>query len=157
MVKKVLLCFSLLFLIIISTLSTCLFYIQATYYSNNRSSWVDEQELEAINYIKSHLLPNESVLAFSEYTMNTIKALVCINPLQNAYKWNNILTGTTNPYIITYILSSSNIRYIYIPNRDWENLISSRGTFDIFLNFFQKVFENERVRVYEVPVLNPSI
>ena len=142
----------LLLMLLPSALGTALFYIDGTYYSY-RSSWVNKPELEAVNFIKNNLKANESVLAFSNSSEFQITALAGINPIQDFAKYTNLILSITNPYLITYALGSSNVRYIYVTKSDLSILNSTGKFFESFLSFFSEAFVNNEVTIYEVPIL----
>jgi len=74
-----------------------------------------------------------------------------VNAVQDAQRWSKLLLSTSNPYIITYVLSSSNIKYIYVAQRDVELLNSS--ILNSIVSYFPQVFKNDYATIYEVPPL----
>jgi hypothetical protein len=146
--RKMITCVLLGFLMISGMLSTALFYVNASYYSIN--SKISQDELDALDYIRQNTLANASVLTFTTESANNLRNFAGLNPVQDAQRWSQLLS-TSNPYIITYILSSSNIKYIYVTQNDAELL--STVQLSSFLKYFPKVFKNDYATVYEVPPL----
>lgn len=137
------------FLIISGMLTTALFYVNASYYSAN--SKMSPNELDAFDYIRQNILSNESVLSFTTESANNLENLAGINAVQDAQRWSELLLSTPNPYIITDILSSSNIKYIYVAQTDAELLTSSM--LNSFVKYFPQVFKNDYATIYAVPPL----
>jgi hypothetical protein len=149
----------LLFLLIIpGMLSTSLYFVDATYFNNG--TYITDSELNAITYIKNSLTTNESVLTFSRESALDVRTFAGIT-VQDLYGYsdNNTVTqgllATVNPYIITNILASSNVRFVYVAPEDAALLNSGNFTFNSFLKFFPKVFASSDVTVYEIPQLTP--
>jgi len=133
-------------------LSTTLFYINSSYYSGNRE--ISQDELDALYYVRQHTQKNSSVLTFTEDSANILRNFAGLNPAQDAQRWSKLLLSTSNPYIMTYILGSSNVKYTYVAQRDIE-LLESNKVLNSFVEHFPKVFENCYVAVYEVTSLVP--
>jgi hypothetical protein len=136
------------FLILTGMLSTALFYVNASYYSENRQ--ISQDDLAALDYIRQNTPANASVFTLTTESANNLRNLAGLNVVQDAQRWSNLLS-TSNPYIITYILGSSNIKYIYVTQKDAELL--SNIQLNSFLKYFSKVFQNGYATVYEVPPL----
>lgn len=139
------------FLIISGMLTTTLFYVNASNYSQN--SQISQDELNALNYIRQNNLPNSSVLTFTTESAKELKTFAGLNAVQDAQRWSQLLLSTSNPDIITYILGSSNIKYIYVAQRDVALLKSSE--LNSFIEYFPKVLSNGYATLYEVPSLTP--
>jgi hypothetical protein len=137
------------FFIISGMLSTALFYVNASYYSIGNQ--VPQGELPALDYIRQNTPANASVLTFTQESVNYLEDFAGINAVQNAQRWSQLLLSTSNPDIITCVLSSSNIKYIYVAQRDVALLNSSE--LNSFVKYFPKVISNDDVTVYEVPPL----
>jgi len=145
-------CGSLGVIMISGLLSTALFYVNASYYSRNYE--ISQDELDALDYIRQHTQTNSSVLTFTEESANRLRNLAGLNPAQDAQRWSKLLFSTSNPYVMIYILGSSNVRYTYVAQRDIE-LLKSNNVLNSFVEHFPKVFENDYVVVYEVTSLVP--
>src|SRR5208337_4274411 len=105
--------------------------------------------------IRQNIMSNVSVLSFTAESANELRIFTGLNAVQDAQRWSELLLSTSNPYIITYILSSSNIKYIYVPQRDVELLNSS--ILNSVVKYFPEVFENGYATIYEVtPLTAPS-
>ena len=128
-------------------LTTALFYVNASYYSAN--SKISQNELNSFDYIRQNLLFNESVLSLTTESADNLKNFAGINAVQDAQRWSELLLSTSNPYIITNILSSSNIKYIYAAQADAELLTSSM--LNSFVKYFSQVFKNDYATIYAVP------
>jgi hypothetical protein len=137
------------FLMISGMLSTALFYVNASYYSTG--SKIPPEGLIAFDYIRQHAPANASVLTFTTDSASELRNFAGLNAVQDAQRWSQLLLSTSNPYIITYILSSSNIRYIYLAKRDDGFLNSSKLSY--LVNYFPKAIENSYATIYEVPPL----
>jgi len=139
-------------LIISGFLSTTLYYVNATYYSKHWDMSAEEEA--ALCYIRQYTSTNSSVLTFTEESANRLRNFAGLNPVQDAQRWSKLLLSTSNPYIITYVLGSSNVKYIYVAQRDVE-LLNSNNVLSSFVDYFPKVFKSDCVTVYEVPLLTP--
>ena len=139
------------FLIISGMLTTTLFYVNASNYSQN--SQISQDELNALDYIRQNNLPNSSVLTFTTQSATELKQFAGLNAVQDAQRWSQLLLSTLNPDIITYILGSSNIKYIYVAQRDVALLKNSE--LNSFIEYFPKVLNNSYATLYEVPSLTP--
>jgi len=148
----VVLCTVLMILMISSQLSTSLYYVNASYYS--KYAKISQDELDALDYIRQHLSQNSSVLTFTTDSAKKLRNFAGVNAVQDAQRWSNLILSTSNPYIITYVLGSSNIKYIYVSQKDAE-LIRSNRILTSMINYFPKVLENNYVTIYEVPSLTP--
>jgi hypothetical protein len=146
----------LLLLILPSALGTALFYIDGTYYYG-RNTWASQQDIDAIDYIKTNLGANESVATFSSLSSFKLTALAGINPIQDFTKYSNLMLSLKDTFILTFMLGASNIRYIFVAHSDFLVINSSTGVFKDYLNFFSKPFSNEAVIIYEVPNLAKPI
>lgn len=136
------------FLMISGMLSTSLFYVNASFYSVNSN--ISQDELDALDYIRQNTPANASVLTLNTTSANNLRNFAGLNGVQDAQRWSQLLSAS-NPYIITYILSSSNIKYIYVTQKDAELL--SEVQLNSFLKYFPKVFKNDYATIYEVPHL----
>jgi len=153
-IKRTIATCTLIFVLIISSfLSTTLYYVNATHYSEHRE--MQKEETPALCYIRQHMSTNSSVLTFTEESANKLRNFAGLNPVQDAQRWSNLLLSTANPYIMTYILSFSNVKYIYVAQRDLE-LMDSNNVLSSFLKYFPVVFNNKYVTIYEVPLLTPQ-
>jgi hypothetical protein len=150
--STIVLCTILTVLMISSQLSTSLYYVNASYYSMN--SKISQDELDALDYIRQHLPQNSSVLTFTKDSASKLRNFAGVNAVQDAQRWANLTLSTSNPYIIIYVLGSSNVRYIYVSQED-AKLIRSNEIMTFMINYFPKVFENSYVTIYEVPSLIP--
>ncbi|MBN1245746.1 hypothetical protein JXA31_09165 [Candidatus Bathyarchaeota archaeon] len=139
------------FLILSGMISTTLFYANASYYSINNQ--ITQDESSALDYIKQNTPTNASVLTFTTESANNLENYAGLNAVQDAQRWSKLLLSTSNPYIINYILGSSNIKYIYIAQRDADLLNSN--TLGYFFEYFPTVMKNDHVTIYEVPSLTP--
>jgi len=148
----VVLCTILTILMISSQLSTSLYYVSASYYS--KYAKISQDELDALDYIRQHLSQNSSVLTFNTDSANKLRNFAGVNAVQDAQRWSNLILSTSNPYIITYVLGLSNVKYIYVSQKDAE-LIRSNRILTSMINYFPKVLENSYVTIYEVPSLTP--
>jgi hypothetical protein len=148
----VVLCIILTALMISSQLSTSLYYVNASYYS--KYAKILQDELDALDYICQHLPQNSSVLTFTMDSANKLRNFAAVNAVQDAQRWSNLILSTSNPYIITYVLGSSNVKYIFMSQKD-AKLIRSNRVLASMINYFPKVFENDHVTIYEVPSLTP--
>lgn len=137
------------FLIVSGMLSTTLFYVNASNYSLNRQ--IAQEELDALDYIRQNTPTNASVLTFTTESADSLRNYAGLNAVQDAQRWAQLLS-TSNPYIITHILSSSNIKYIYVTQRDIQFL--NAYSLDSFVKYFSKVLANDRATIYEVPISN---
>lgn len=152
--RKITVCALLNIIMISGLLSTTLYYVNASYYSTYNK--ISQDELDALHYIRQNIITNASVLTFTEESACRLKNFAGINPVQDAQRWSKLLLSISNPYIITYILSSSNVKYIYVAQRDIE-LLNSNNILRSFVKSFSKVLENDYVAVYAVPLLtSPS-
>jgi hypothetical protein len=158
-VKKTLLIVLIFLLIIPSMLSTTFYYTSVTYY-NGRRNMITDSELGAIKYIEDNLSHNETVLTFtieSTFKLHTFAGITAQSIYGSSDR--NIVTygllNTTNPYIITEILGSLKVRYIYVAQEDVAFLNSKDFYFNYFLNYFYKVFVAPETTVYEIPSLTP--
>jgi hypothetical protein len=141
------------FLMISGMLTTALFYVNASHYPTN--SKISQDELDASDYIRQNIMSNVSVLSFTTESANQLRNFAGLNAVQDAQRWSKLLLSTSNPYIITYVLSSSNIKYIYVAQRDVELLNSS--ILNSFVKYFPQVFKNDYATIYEVsPLTAPS-
>jgi hypothetical protein len=147
--RKVIFCVLLIPLILFGFLSTTLYYINASIY---HGSGLQIDELDALRYIQQNIPANASVLTFTRKSANNLRNFAGISAPQDAQRWSKLLS-TSNPYIITHILSSSNIKYIYVAQRDVKLLNACRLGF--FVKYFSKIFTNDHVSIYEVPSLTP--
>lgn len=160
--KKTVSIFLLLLVIIPSCLSTAVYYADMSYLNGHKPS-VTDGELSAFEYIKNNLSSNESVLTFTYASAFKLGTFVGIS-YQSLYPYDvtdtpkNIVTygllATDNPYIITYMLSTSNTRFIYV-GKDDVSLLESNSVFNSFLNYLPIVVSNPDATVYEVPKLAP--
>ena len=148
----VVLCIILTVLMISSQLSTSLYYVNASYYS--KYAKISQDELDALDYIRQHLSQNSSVLTFTTDSANKLRNFAAVNAVQDAQRWSNLILSTTNPYIITYVLGLSNVKYIFMSQED-AKLVRSNRILTSMINYFPKVFENVYVTIYEVPSLTP--
>jgi hypothetical protein len=139
------------FLVISGMVSTSLFYVNASFYSVNSN--ISQNELDALDYIRQNTPGNASVFTLTTASANNLRNFAGLNGVQDAQRWSQLLS-TSNPYIITYILSSSNIKYVYVTQRDVELL--NKIQLKSFLEYFPEVFKNDYVTVYEVPRLTGS-
>jgi hypothetical protein len=146
---KVIVSVLLVFLMISGMLTTALFYVNASYYSTN--SKISQDKLDALDYIRQNIMTNESFLTFATESATELRNFAGINAVQDAQRWSKLLLSTSNPYIITYILSSSNIKYIYVTQRDVKLLNPS--TLNSIVSYFPQVFKNDYATIYEVPTL----
>jgi hypothetical protein len=149
--SMIVLCITLTLLAISSQLSTSLFYVNASYYSRHE---ISRDELDALNYIRQHLSSNSSVLTFTADSASKVRDFAGVSDVQSAQRWSDIILSTSNPYIITYVLGSSNVKYIYVSQKDAE-LLGSNSILASMINYFPKVLENSYVKIYEVPPLTP--
>lgn len=141
------------FLMISGMLTTALFYVNASHYS--AKSKISQDELDALDYIRQNIMSNVSVLSFTTESANELRNFAGLNGAQDAQRWSQLLLSTSNPYIITYVLSSSNIKYIYVAQRDVELLNSS--ILNSVVKYFAQVFKNDYATIYEVsPLTAPS-
>jgi len=140
-------------LLISGFLTTTLYYVNASKY--HRGVELSQLELNALNYVRQLLPKNASVLTFTDQSSHRLRNFAGINAVQDAQRWSNLLLSTTNPYVITYILSLSNVKYIYVAQRDAE-LMNSNNVLSSFVKYFPIVFKNEYVTIYEVPPLTPQ-
>ncbi len=148
--RKVAICVCLGFLITSGMLSSTLFYVSASY----STSKISQEALDDLDYIRQHILANSSVLTFTPDSAGELRALAGLNAVQDAQRWSQLLLSASSPYIITYILSSSNIKYIYIAQRD--NALLSTTYLSHFINYFPIVVKNSYATVYEVPSLTAT-
>lgn len=156
MKKKIISCTLLFFIIIPSMLSTSLYYVHVSSFYHAFGS-VTEPELQALNYIKQNLPANESIITFSDDSVHgKLYPFAKVNMIQNLQRYSNILLNEENPYALIYVLGLSRAKYVYMTQRDYEILNSSKGLFKDFLPYFPKVFVNDAVTIYEVPSLTPS-
>jgi hypothetical protein len=139
-------------LLISGFLTTTLYYVNASRY--HRGVELSQHELNALNYVRQHLPKNASILTFTDQSAHKLRNFAGINAVQDAQRWSNLLLSTTNSYVITYILSLSNVKYIYVAQRDLE-LMNSNNVLRSFVKYFTIVFENEYVTIYEVLPLTP--
>lgn len=146
--RKIIASILLGFLMISGMLSTTLFYVNAFYYSQYHQ--VTQDELDALDYIRQNTPTSVSVLTFTAESADNLRSYAGLNAVQDARRWSKLLS-TSNPYILTHILSSSNIKYIYTTQRDAELL--NDCMLSSFAKYFSKVFANDRVAIYEVPPL----
>ena len=149
--RNIVLCTLLSIIMISGLLSTTLYYVNASYYSRYK---ISQEELNALHYVRQNVTTNSSILAFTEESANKLRNFAGINPVQDAQRWSKLLLSASNPYVITYILGSSNVKYIYLSQEDIK-LLSSNSVLKSFIEHFRKVFENDYVTVYEVPPLIP--
>jgi hypothetical protein len=147
--RKIIVCVLLGFLMISGMLTTALFYVNASYYSTN--SKISQDELDALDYIRQNIITNASVLTFTTESANSLRNFAGIDAVQDAQRWSKLLLSTSNPYIITYVLSSSNIKYVYVAQRDVELLNPS--ILNSIVKYFPQVFKNDYATIYEVPPL----
>lgn len=145
--KRLSFCLILLFLLVFGMLSTALFYVNASYYSRSRK--LSQDIIDALNYIRQNTPQNASVLTFTTESANYLRNLAGLNPVQDAQRWSHLLLSTFNPYLISYILANSNVKYVYVTKNDYK-LVSSNGILKTFLKYFPKVFESDNVTIYEV-------
>jgi hypothetical protein len=145
--RRVIICLSLGFLVISGMLSTSLFYVNATYYS--MSNRISQDTIVALDYIRQNTPANASVLTFTAESANELRTFAGINAVQDAQRWSQLLLSASNPYLITYILGSSNVKYIYASQRDYALLNSSRLGY--FVQYFPVVVRNRNATVYAVP------
>jgi len=154
-IKKNLITFLLLFSVILpGMITTSLFYVNASYYSN-RSETITNQELEALDYIRQHLTADIRVLSFSARSSDNLETFAGLNPVQNFKVFTYILLDARDPQIIDYLLGSSKVKYVYMTQRDYKVLNASKGLFKYLLPFFPIVFKNNEVTICEVPLLSP--
>ena len=139
-------------IMIISMLSTSLYYVNASYYSINNIP--SQDELDTYDYLRQNNMMNCSVLTFTSTSVYNLITFSGLNDVQDSQRWSNLLISTSNPYIITYILSLSNIRYIYLTKSDVK-LINSNNILKSIIYSFPKVIENNYATIYKVPQLNP--
>nr|MDO8044209.1 hypothetical protein [Candidatus Baldrarchaeota archaeon] len=150
--RKIIICVLLTFIVIFGMLSTILYYVYAS--NSSRYNKISKDELDALNYIRKHISTNVSVLTFTKTSADRLREFAAVNPVQDAQRWSKLLLSTSNPYIMTYVLASSNIKYIYVAQRD-IGLLNSNDVLRSFIRYFPKVFENDYVTVFEVPSLTP--
>jgi hypothetical protein len=137
-------------------LSTSLYYVHVSSFYHAFGS-VTEPELQALNYIKQNLPANESIITFSDDSLHgKLYPFAKVNMIQNLQRYSNILLNEENPYALIYILGLSRAKYVYMTQRDYEILNSSKGLFKDFLPYFPEVFVNNAATIYEVPPLTPS-
>ncbi len=146
--RKAVMCLCLGFLIISGMLSTTLFYVNASYYT---SSKISQEALADLDYIRLHTPANASVLTFTPDSAGELRALAGLNAAQDAQRWSQLLLSTSNPYVIIDILSSSNIRYIYVAQRD--NVLLNASYLNHFTSYFPIAVKNSYATVYEVPLI----
>jgi len=161
--KRAISIFLLLLVIIPSCLSTAVYYTDMSYLNDHKAP-VTDGELSAFEYIKNNLLSNESVLTFtydSAFKLGTFVGIFyqSLYPYAPTDTPKNIvnygLLATDNPYIITYLLSTSNTRFIYVGKDDASLLDSNYSLLNSFLNYLPIVVSNPDATVYEVPKLAP--
>jgi len=150
----------LLFLVITPSMLGTTFYLANITYFNGRRNIITDSELDAIEYIKNNLSPNESALTLTSESAFKLRTFagITVQALYGTSDRNVVTQGllaTDNPYIITYILGTSNLRYVYIAPEDADLLNSKHFLFSSFLKYFSEVFRSGDVRVYEVPRLIP--
>jgi len=150
--RKTITCVFLTLLMIASMLSTTLYYINASYYTMNNK--LSQDELTALDYIRENVVANASVLTFTTESANRLRTFTGLNAVQDAQRWSNLLLTTSNPYIITYVLGLSNIKYIYLTKKDAE-LASSNNVLKSIINYYPKVIENDHATIYKVHPLTP--
>ncbi|MEM3873007.1 MAG: hypothetical protein QXE05_10665, partial [Nitrososphaeria archaeon] len=147
--RTIIVCVLLGFLMISGMLSTALFYVNASYYSIFNG--ISQDELDALDYIRQNILSNVSVLTFTTHSANRLRNFAGINAVQDAQRWSKLLLSTSNPYIIIYVFSLSNIKYIYVAREDVELLKFS--TLNSIIKYFPQVLKNGYATIYEVPAL----
>lgn len=152
--RNIVVCALLNIIMISGLLSTTLFYVNASYYSRAWASGISQDELDALNYIRQNTPANASVLTFTEESALRLRNFVGLSPVQDAQRWLKLLLSTSNPHIITYIFSLSNVKCVYIAQRDVE-LLNSSNVLSSFVKYFPKVIENDYVTIYKVPSLTP--
>jgi hypothetical protein len=161
--EKMISIFLIFLLITASALSTAVYYTHMTYL-NDRREVISDNELEALEYIKNNLSPEESVLTFtydSAFKLGTFAGVSfqSLYPFGTSDQDRNIVhygfLETGNPYIITYMLGASNTRYIYVAKNDATLLSSKYFLINSFLKYLPEVFKSSDVTLYEVPKLIP--
>ena len=142
----------LVFLIFSGIFSTSLYYVNTTFQSSNNK--ITQNQLDALEFLKDNTPNNSSVLSFTQKSSRELKNFAGLNDVQDAYRWSKLLLSTSDPSIITYIFSKSNIKFIYLTENDFQIIKST--LFNSFLQYFKIVVCNDYASIYEVPPLSAS-
>lgn len=150
--KKYVLSFALLLLILPGMFSLCFSY----YYRGSVTNEITNTQIEALSYIKQNLLDNSSILTFSEDSANKLSAFAAVNELQIIQKWSNTVLKTCDLSVIIDLLAKTNTQYLYVDSLDKMQLNSSQGIFKYFMQICPVEFSNDDVTVYRIPHFDAS-
>ena len=148
--SKFILFLGLGFLIFSGAFSTSLYYAYSSNYSSSYTT-INKDELAALDFIKVNTPSNASVLTFTSKSSNELSKFAGINDVQEAQRWSDLLLSSSNPYIITYVLGNSKVKYVYLTEDDFRAIDSN--IMSAFFTYFSKVFYNSYATIYEVPLL----
>lgn len=153
--KRIAGCCALLVLLNAGFLSTTFFYSNASEYS--ASGQITPSEYQATQYLAQHLQPNQSVLTLTNESTTMVQAFAGVNPVQETSRWLYLMTSSSNPYIMNYIFASSNIKYVYLAQRDLE-VAYANPVLWTYIKQFPFAFNDSEVTILSAPQLSaPSI
>jgi len=115
---------------------------------------VSDMEMQALEFLSRRHLPNfESVATVTSESHFRITTFAGVSELQVDYPTNALLFRAKTPQTAFYILSSSNITYMYLDKRDYAELGSEYP--DSFMGFMMQylpvLFNNSEVTIYYIP------
>jgi hypothetical protein len=149
--KKLVLPALLISVMIPGMLSSSLFYYDRARLNPSINSY----ELDALSFVGKNLPLNSSVLTVTDDSATKLETFGGINTIQIMQRWNYIFLSEVDLSTFLYLLGTSNVKYIYLSLNDFEVLNHSKSMLYDLLDYLPVAFQNEGVKVYEIPRMVP--
>lgn len=131
-------------------------------------AYLSKEEMAALNYIQTNLLPNASVASSSAISRSKLEGLGGMSMMQarsslgwggdNENTWN-FLFSSDSPEAVTYLLNSLNVDYIYLTQRDlteFDKKVEHCYMATHLLKYLPIAFNNSEVTIYEIPSMSTA-
>jgi hypothetical protein len=136
------------------------YYLNANIYSEQGfTSSVSIQEVKALDYLRENI-PSNVNLSIATPSVNSYTMIKDFGEVwQPLAAGSPILFSVKSPESALSILAQSNVKYVYMAQRDFAELESAypEGYMARLLNYLPVAFKNEEVTIYEVPSILSSI
>jgi len=154
-IRKQIISCGLVFLFICASIPSNIYYTELVASFNPiLGAQLSSNELNGLNWLRINQEPNSRVLTVTLVSTSAVSYFASsprwIGDFGKGLPPSNLFLNTADPAMLFDLLHQSNVGYIYIAERD-KPFIPTDSLVQILLKYLPVVFENEAVKIYQVP------
>jgi hypothetical protein len=156
-IKQVLSCIIILLFLLASIPSNIYYTELVASFNPIMDAQLSNNELNALNWLRLNRENNSRVLTVSATSAQALSAFASdtlwIGDFGKGTNPTSLFLETSDPVTLLRLLYQSNIKYIYIADRD-QSFIKHDSLFESFIEKLNIAYENNAITVYKVPPIN---